>query len=141
MCRKFPQVTCYLFLSRQDLEKHIQDVHTEIFKCEYCDFVGKTEGGLKTHTRFKHTKYTYNSKNCTFCNFYSKTEAELEKHIETFRNTHSNLNYNTHRQKVDAEISEMTNRGYVLTTFQNMKMQMDYLQKNDSNYFSGKGPR
>ena len=24
------------------------------FKCEKCDFIGKTEGGLKTHDRIKH---------------------------------------------------------------------------------------
>ena len=67
---------------------------------------------------------------------------DLKRHMETFRTTHSNLNYNTHRQLVDAEISEMTNRGFVLTTFQTIVRQIDYLQQNvQSNYYSGKTPR
>ena len=33
-----------------------QAMNIECLKCDYCDFIGKTEGGLKTHMRFKHTK-------------------------------------------------------------------------------------
>ena len=125
-------------------QKVITDLYEELFKCEYCDFVGKTEGGLKTHTRCKHTKkmVQFNYQYCTLCNFNSKTEMDLIGHMETCRTTHSNLNYNTHRQQVDADISKMTNRGFVFTTLKTIVRQIDYLQKNaQSNYYSGKGPR
>jgi hypothetical protein len=39
-----------------DIETQTKEKHTECFKCRFCDFFGKSEGGLKTHMRFKHTK-------------------------------------------------------------------------------------
>ena len=58
---------------------------------------------MLVHKRWKHTKKTvqFNYQYCTFCNFNSKTEMDLKRHKETFRTTHSNLNYNTQRQQVE----------------------------------------
>ena len=28
-----------------DLNKHIRENHVKVLRCEFCDFVGKTEGG------------------------------------------------------------------------------------------------
>ena len=44
-----------------------------IFKCDICEFVGKSERGLKTHKTRKHW-------NCNWCDFLCKEESELKKH-------------------------------------------------------------
>ena len=81
-----------------DLEKHKLETHPALFNCEFCDFVGKNEGGLKTHITRKHTK-KMNQQNvihCNFCNFNCNSEKDMETHMSEFRNTHSRRNYNDH---------------------------------------------
>ena len=48
-------------ISETNLERHKHEYHK--LKCEYCDFVGKSIGGLKTHTRRMHSTAT----NCYLC--------------------------------------------------------------------------
>ena len=44
-----------------------------IFKCVVCEFVGKSERGLKTHKTRKHWNHNW-------CDFLCKEESELKKH-------------------------------------------------------------
>ena len=48
-------------ISETNLEKHKHEYHKLI--CDYCDFVGKSIGGLKTHTRRMHST----ANNCYLC--------------------------------------------------------------------------
>ena len=43
------------------------------FKCNICEFIGKSERGLKAHKTRKH-------ENCEWCNFICETVNEMEKH-------------------------------------------------------------
>ena len=54
---------------------------------DYCDFIGKTEGGLKTHMRHKHTRILnqLSWKHCTFCNYNCKTESEMKTHMPEYK--------------------------------------------------------
>ena len=85
-------------------------------KCDYCDFIGKTEGGLKTHMRFKHTRIMnqQNWKHCTFCNYNCKTESEMKVHMLEYEATHSQTNTKNNRGQLNAEISKLSDNGYTL---------------------------
>ena len=39
-----------------DMERHVKATHTTNFKCDLCDFISKTTGGLKTHKTKMHTR-------------------------------------------------------------------------------------
>ena len=43
------------------------------FKCEFCDFIAKTERGLKTHKTRKHCS-------CDWCDYICKEESDMKKH-------------------------------------------------------------
>ena len=82
-------------VSEKNMESDKQSMNIECLNCDYCDFIGKTEGGLKTHMRFKHTKILHQLswKHCSFCNFNCKTETDMNNHMENFKSTHSQENY------------------------------------------------
>ena len=75
--------------------------------------MGKTEGGLKTHVRTKHTKRT---KYCIWCSFGSTEESVMENHIKQFKYTHTNdrNKLSDNKEKVLNEISYMSEMGFVL---------------------------
>ena len=109
-----------------DLENHIKEKHTESFKCEFCDFVRKTEGGHKR----KMNQLNWNL--CEVCNFKSKTESEMQTHISEFQITYSRRNYNEHIHQVNSEISNMSKKVFILKTFQTAEQQNHYLKQNYS---------
>ena len=43
------------------------------FDCEFCDFIAKTERGLKTHKTRKHCS-------CEWCDYICKDESDMKKH-------------------------------------------------------------
>ena len=43
------------------------------FNCEFCDFIAKTERGLKTHKTRKHCS-------CDWCDYICKNESDMKKH-------------------------------------------------------------
>ena len=43
------------------------------FKCDFCEFVAKSERGLKTHKTRKHL-------NCEWCEFICIDDSEMKKH-------------------------------------------------------------
>ena len=65
-------------------------------KCELCEFMSKSVGGLKAHIRLKHTSKTRDWIHCKYCNYNSKLESDLEKHTKEFKFTLSTRNYNRH---------------------------------------------
>ena len=71
-----------------------------------------------------------NWKHCNFCNFNWKSEKDMETHMSEYRITHSRRNYNDHIQQVDREISQMTENGFILDTFQTEERQILYLNHN-----------
>ena len=75
---------------------------------------------------------TFHRKSYTFFNFNCKSERDMETHISEFKITHSRQNYNEHIQQVDREISEMCNRGFILSTFQTEERQNTYLILNQT---------
>ena len=97
-----------------DLEQHIRENHVKILNCEFCDFVGKTEGGLKTHMRKKHTRNVRNWSTCSFCNFSSKYESEMIAHLNKFKYTHIIEKINEYTYQMNQEIAEMKKDGYML---------------------------
>ena len=44
-----------------------------VLKCDICDFVAKSERGLKTHKTRKHY-------NCNWCDFVCEKESDIKKH-------------------------------------------------------------
>ena len=71
--------------NKNEMESDInkQAMNIECLKCDYCDFIGKTDGGLKTHMRFKHKKILHqlNWKPCKFFNLNCKTYTDLNAHF------------------------------------------------------------
>ena len=108
-----------------------QAMNSESLNCDYCDFIGKTEGGLKTHMRFKHTKILHqlNWKHCTFCNFNCKTDTELNTHLATFKSTHNEANCRSTQNQFNSEISTMCDKGFILKTFDSANAQDYYLDQ------------
>jgi hypothetical protein len=43
------------------------------FDCEFCDFIAKTDRGLKTHKTRKHCS-------CEWCDYICKDESDMKKH-------------------------------------------------------------
>ena len=104
----------------------------ESLKCQFCEFIGKNEGGIKTHMRFTHTKkmYQLNWNYCEFCNFNSKTESEMPTHISEFKITHRKQDYNQHIHQLNSELLRMSKRGLVSTNFQTAEHHNQYLSQN-----------
>ena len=110
----------------------------ESLKCDYCDFIGKTEGGLKTHMRFKHTRIMnqQNWKHCTFCNFNCKTESEMKTHVSEYGATHSQKNNKNNGLQLNNEIRKLTNNGYILFACESGQAQMTYFEQQQQKSFS-----
>ena len=124
-----------------------QAEYLERLKCDYCDFIGKSEGGLKTHMRSKHTKILnqLDWKHCTFCNFNSKTESEIKTHMTHYRVTHSQTK-NKNVFELKSELLEMSENGFILYSFDSAETQEQYLQQLEKNSrktvsYNGKSPR
>ena len=97
-----------------DLDQHITETHVKVLHCEFCEFVGKTEGGLKTHMRMKHTRNARNWTTCSFCNFSSKYESEIIAHVNKYKCTHRMEKITEYTYKMNQEIVEMKKDGYIL---------------------------
>ena len=102
-------------------EESVENDSHENLLCDYCDFIGKTEGGLKTHMRFKHTKILNQLgwKHCKFCNYNCKTESEMKTHTNFYRITHNETKY--------TEVSKLHNKGFFLYTFGSEEAQKRFL--------------
>ena len=100
----------------EEINWNTEEQCIESLKCDYCDLIGKTEGGLKTHMRFKHTRIMnqQNWKHCTFCNYNCKTESEMKVHMLEYEATHSQTNTKNKRGQLNAEISKLSDNGYTL---------------------------
>ena len=72
------------------------------FQFDFCDFNGKTEGGLKTQVR--------NWTTCSFCNFSSKYESEIVLHVNKFKCTHRIEKITEYIYQMNQEIVEMKKR-------------------------------
>ena len=96
-------------ISETNLERHK-------LKCEYCDFVGKSIGGLKTHTRRMHNTAT-NCYLCEFCTFTAKTKNEVKEHTTKWNITHSKMDFNLHYEEVNCEMFALKQIGLVLLGF------------------------
>ena len=53
-------------------------------KCSVCDFTSKSEQGLKTHMKRKHTNFSAEKypKNCDLCESVLENESELKSHMK-----------------------------------------------------------
>ena len=85
-------------------------------RCDYCEFVGKNIGGLKTHTRRMHSNAT-NCFSCEFCTFTAKTEREVKEHTSKWNMTHSGIDFNENYEGVNYEIFALKQMGLVLLGF------------------------
>ena len=108
-----------------------QAKHIESLKCDYCDFIGKTEGGLKTHMRYKHTRIMnqLSWKHCTFCNYNCKTESEMEMHVSQYGATHSQTNIKNNSSILSSEISKLSDNGYILYACESAQARMQHFEQ------------
>ena len=60
-----------------------------------CDFVAKSEQGLKVHVKAIHTK---NKVKCWKCDFTCETKSDLTEHNDTYYYSHR-MGYYPHRKK------------------------------------------
>ena len=100
-------------------------------KCEYCDFIGKTEGGLKTHMRYKHTRIMNQQswKHCTYCNFNCKTDSEMKVHESEYGATHSQKNNMNNSEQFSSEISKLSDNGYILYACQSAQARFQHFEQ------------
>ena len=75
-------------------------------KFDYCDFIGKSEGGVLTHMRSKRAKIAdqLNWKHCIFCNFNFKMESEMKTHMSSFTITHSQVKVKNNKSHLISEL-------------------------------------
>ena len=90
----------------------METIHVKSLRCEVCEFGGKTESGLKTHVRTKHTKRI---KYCDWCSFGSSKENEIDEHVNKFEFSHTNdwKYLSDNKQQVKIEIAEMKEMGFL----------------------------
>ena len=75
-----------LFLSKEDLQKHIQ-LHSSTnsayyLKCEYCEKMCITQYQLQIHKRSHNTKQ-FKEMPCPICNKVFKLKSKFESHLKT----------------------------------------------------------
>ena len=85
-------------------------------RCDYCEFVGKNIGGLKTHTRRMHSNAT-NCFSCEICTYTANTEREVKEHTVKWNITHSDIDFNENYEEVNYEIFALKQMGLVLLGF------------------------
>ena len=88
------------FTQESDLRNHLE-IHHDLFKCEYCEYLTKRKQDLKRHKLAKHSNFVkcqhcnckFSSKehltdhensehqllSCQFCNFTTKNKNNLER--------------------------------------------------------------
>ena len=70
----------YLITSKFIVQQ-ITKIQYDEFKCNFCDFLAKTQSGLKTHKKRKHPEVHH----CpvTVCDFYCDKENDKFEHLKT----------------------------------------------------------
>ena len=113
------------FTQESDLRNHLE-IHHDLFKCEYCEYLTKRKQDLKRHKLAKHSNFVkcqhcnckFSSKehltdhensehqllSCQFCNFTTKNKNNLPTHILMKHKAQSNQdrkrsNTNTNNQE------------------------------------------
>ena len=104
------------------------------------DFVGKSIGGLKTHTRRMHSTAT-NCYLCEFCTFTAKTENEVKEHTTKWNITNSKIDFNLHYKEVNCEMFALKQIGLVLLGFTMWDNERWSLWMERNFYTPGKNPR
>ena len=108
--------------------------------CDYCEFVGKNVGGLKTHTRRMHSNAT-NCFSCEFCTYTAKTEREVKEHTGKWNITHSYIDFNENYEEVNYEIFALKQMGMVLLGFTPWDDERWSMWMQRHFYTPGKNPR
>ena len=92
-------------------------------KCEKCDFIAKSEHGLKVHIKAKHTGK--NKFKCYTCDFSCETKLELTEHNDIYWNSHRMTFYPHKKRYYLEEIEKMKKDGFIVKEFINSVMKLD----------------
>jgi hypothetical protein len=94
-----------------EVSEHIIEVHVKSLQCEFCDFVGKTEGGLKTHIRKMHTTAKAKQFKCWTCDFICERNADLTTPNDKYWYSHRMCLNQKHKKYILEECKQLKDDG------------------------------